>query len=54
MTALENELAECLRQCRAVLETALHEIPSETARRVITRRIASADRVLARMPRFVG
>lgn len=50
MTMLEQELAECLRQCRAALETVLAETSDETARRVISRRIASAERVLAKVP----
>jgi len=51
MTSLELELAECLRQCRSTLETVLAETTDETAHRVITRRIDSANRVLAKMPR---
>lgn len=54
MTVLEQELAECLRQCRSVLQTALtdqHVPHNPTRQRVLERRIASADRVLAKVPR---
>jgi hypothetical protein len=51
MTSLETELAECLRQCRAALETLLAETGDDIARRVIARRIDSANRVLAKMPK---
>lgn len=50
----EQQLAETLRQCRSALQTAMCDVTDPVARRVITRRIESADRVLARMPRFVG
>ncbi len=52
MTVLEQELAECLRQCRSALDTALHDPIDDPARkRVLERRIASADRILAKVPR---